>query len=404
MATLALINPSLITNAVPTPGVCVPQAVSRQAAITPDAVAVTAGTQVITYSELDSHANRLARRLSSLGARTGVPIALCLSRNLEMVIGALGILKCGAAYVPLDPGYPPERLAFTIKDAGAPALVTDATAARRLAGIPCATIVLDAGEMSPGEERFTEPEVDPSDLAYVVYTSGSTGTPKGVEITHANLSNLVAWHCRAFSVTPQDRASHVAGLSFDAAVWEMWPYLAAGASLHLADDVTRSSPELLRDWLLERAVTIGFAPTPIAESLIGLQWPVKTPLRVLLTGGEMLRRWPPADLPFRLVNNYGPSECTVVTTSADVPADGHRSRVPSIGSAIDGTYTYVLDQNLQQVRSGELYIGGAGVARGYRGQPGLTAARFVPDPFRGQPEALMYRTGDLVQVLLDGQL
>ena len=365
---------------------------------------MTAGTQVITYGELERQAGALARRLRSAGVGAGVPVALCMPRSVEMVIGALGILKSGGAYIPMDPSYPPQRLAFTLEDAGAPILVADCQTARLLQCVKCETIVLDAAEASAAEDVFSPPEVQPSELAYIVYTSGSTGTPKGVEITHASLSNLVAWHCRAFSVTAQDRASHVAGLSFDAAVWELWPYLAAGASLHLADDMTRSSPELLRDWLLERAVTIGFAPTPIAERLMTLEWPARTPLRVLLTGGEMLRRWPRANLPFQLVNNYGPSECTVVATSGAVSANGHGAGLPPIGCAIDGAHTYVLDEQLQQVRSGELYIGGAGVARGYRRRPDLTAARFVPDPFRNDPEARMYRTGDLVKVLLDGQL
>jgi len=404
MATLASTMAISNTNAAPHLVTSVPEAVTERAARRPHAVAVTAGNHVITYSELERQANRLAHRLISAGAGPGVAIGLCLPRSLEMVVGALAILKSGAAYVPMDPAYPADRLLFTLEDACAPVLISDPANARRLENPDCETIVVDGPDAPVGDEDFTPPRIRASDLAYVVYTSGSTGTPKGVEITHANLSNLVAWHCRAFAVTAQDRASHLAGLSFDASVWEMWPYLAAGASLHLADDVTRLSADLLRDWLLERAVSIGFVPTPIAERLIALEWPSHTPLRILLTGGEALRRWPPADLPFELVNNYGPSECTVVATSAAVTADARRSGLPPIGSAIDGGYTYVLDEQLRQVRSGELYIGGAGVARGYRGRPELTAARFVRDPFRGDADARMYRTGDLVRVLPDGQL
>ncbi|HTQ55169.1 MAG TPA: non-ribosomal peptide synthetase [Bryobacteraceae bacterium] len=403
MATLASTTPSLHIHPAVSPGCPVPEAVRRQAALRPHAVAVTAGAQVITYGELERQANRVARSLTSVGVRTGVAVGLCLPRGLEMVVGALGILKAGGAYVPMDPGYPAARLAFTLEDAGATVVLTDLQTKQALPAGKFQTMILDPNEAS-GDDECAHLEIGPEDLAYIVYTSGSTGTPKGVEITHANLSNLVAWHCRAFSVTPEDRASHVAGLSFDAAVWELWPYLAAGASVHLADDITRSSPELLRDWLLERAVSIGFAPTPIAERLITLEWPTKTPLRILLTGGEMLRRWPSSGLPFRLVNNYGPSECTVVATSGDVLDSGQPAGLPSIGAAIDGAYTYVLDDQLQQVRSGELYIGGAGVARGYRQRPDLTAARFVPDPFRGDPHARMYRTGDRVRVLVDGQI
>lgn len=158
-------------------------------------------------------------------------------------------------------------------------------------------------------------EISPGDLAYVIYTSGSTGAPKGVEITHAGLANLVSWHQQAFAVTSADRASHMAGLGFDAAVWELWPYLAAGASVHLVDEVTRSSAELLRDWLLARGITMSLVPTPLAEHMLALEWPHNTALRVLLTGGDMLNHYPPVNLPFVLVNNYGPTECTVVATS-----------------------------------------------------------------------------------------
>src|SRR6185437_9862613 len=138
---------------------------------------------------------------------------------------------------------------------------------------------------------------------------------KGVEITHSALAHLVAWHCEAFALTPEDRASHAAGLGFDAAVWELWPYLAAGASLHLADDLSRNAPELFRDWLIAHRITISFVPTPIAERMLPLEWPRETALRLLLTGGDALHHFPPAGLPFKVINNYGPTECTVVATS-----------------------------------------------------------------------------------------
>jgi len=385
---------------------CVPQAVSRQAMRWPNAIAATSGDQVITYRELESCANRLARRLCTAGVSTDVPVGLCLPRSLEMVVGALGILKSGGAYVPMDPAYPAERLLFALEDTCAPVLVSNAEIARRLSSAKCEFVILDSLELSAEPDDFPENRSQPADLAYIVYTSGSTGTPKGVEITHAGLSNLVAWHREAFAVTAKDRASHVAGLSFDAAVWELWPYLTAGASLHLADDVTRSSPELLRDWMLERAVTIGFAPTPIAERLIGLEWPMNTPLRILLTGGEALRRRPPAGLPFQLVNNYGPSECTVVATSGVVLTKSESGGSPPIGKTIANVHTYVLDERLEAVaagRLGELYIGGAGVARGYHRRPALTESRFVRDPFCREAGARMYRTGDLVRLRPDGQ-
>src|SRR5262249_52676188 len=156
----------------------------------------------------------------------------------------------------------------------------------------------------------------------VIYTSGSTGVPKAVEITHASLSNLVEWHNAQFGVTAQDSASHVAGVGFDAAVWEIWPYLAAGASLHLPEPGVRKEPALMRDWLLAEKITISFIPTLMADQMIQLEWPAVAPLRTLLTGSDVLHHHPPSDLPFQLVNNYGPTECCVVATSGIVsPAE-----------------------------------------------------------------------------------
>jgi amino acid adenylation domain-containing protein len=386
---------------------CVLNAVTAQALRRPDAVAMTAGARVLTYNELDCQANRLARHLRSLGVGADVPVGLCLPRSFEMVIGALGILKAGGAYMPMDPAYPPRRLAFMLEDAQAPVLVTNSDLAERLSAPEREMVILD-GTQAPAELDHP-PKIDimANDLAYLIHTSGSTGKPKGVEITHAGLSNLVSWHRHAFAVTPADRASHIAGLGFDAAVWELWPYLTAGASAHLADDITRSSPELLRDWLLEQKITISFVPTPIAERLLSLTWPQQTPLRILLTGGDTLGHYPPTGLPFRLINNYGPTECTVVATSGEVLPDTRPDALPPIGSAITGARVYLLDERLSPVAAGvpgEIYVGGAGVARGYRNQPELTSRRFVPDPFSGEPGRLMYKTGDLARALPDGQL
>jgi non-ribosomal peptide synthetase component F len=161
-------------------------------------------------------------------------------------------------------------------------------------------------------------ETTKDQLAYVIYTSGSTGQPKGVEVTIENLSNLISWHQRTFEVSAKDRASHLASVGFDAAVWEVWPYLTAGASLHLPDESTRVSPESLRDWLVANQITIGFIPTALAECLMQMDWPAETALQFLLTGADTLHRYPEKGLPFEVVNNYGPTECTVVTTSGRV--------------------------------------------------------------------------------------
>ncbi|HEX7242084.1 MAG TPA: condensation domain-containing protein, partial [Longimicrobiaceae bacterium] len=236
---------------------------------------------------------------------------------------------------------------------------------------------------------------------------GSTGTPKGVLVTHGGLANLVGWHLEAFGVTEGDRATQLAGLGFDASVWEIWPCLAAGATLHLVDDEeTRASPAALRDFLLEHGITVAFAPTPVAEGMLGLEWPEDAPLRTLLTGGDALRSWPAPGLPFALVNNYGPTENTVVATSGEV-APGGTARAPGIGRAVAGVRAYVLDGALEPAPAGvpgELYLGGAGVARGYLGDPAATAAKFVPDPFSPEPGARLYRTGDRARRASDGAL
>src|SRR5207248_877016 len=244
-------------------------------------------------------------------------------------------------------------------------------------------------------------------LAYVIYTSGSTGQPKGVEITHASLLNLIAWHRTEFAVTPTDRASHLASVGFDAAVWEVWPYLTAGASLHLPDANTRVSPEQLRDWLVKEQITISFLPTALAEHVMALEWPTQTALRFLLTGADTLHRYPTSSLPFELVNNYGPTECTVVATSGRVRPEIDAKGLPTIGRPIANTSIYILDENLREVSpgaEGELCIGGVGVARGYLNRDELTSEKFIADRFSLERGAKLYRTGDLARYLDNGEI
>ena len=215
------------------------------------------------------------------------------------------------------------------------------------------------------------------------------------------------WHQRAFRVSSTDRASQLSALSFDAAVWELWPYLTAGASVHLPDDLALNEPEAVRDWLVSQRITISFLPTPLAERVIRLDWPANTALRVLLTGADTLHHYPPRKLPFQLVNNYGPTECTVVATSGTVLPDEHPPRLPTIGRPIANTEIYILNERMQQVpigEPGEIYIGGAGLARGYRNRPDLTSERFVPNPFSSESDARLYQTGDLARYLPDGQI
>ena len=246
-----------------------------------------------------------------------------------------------------------------------------------------------------------------SNLVYVIYTSGSTGKPKGVAIQHASLVNLSTWHQRTYHVTAHDRATQLAGVAFDATGWEIWPYLTVGASVHIVDDITRTSPVQLLEWLATRAITIGFLPTALAEVVLQQPFPADLRLRILLTGGDTLHHIPQHPLPFALINNYGPTENTVVTTSAPVSPSAEIMASPPIGRPIANTQVYILDANLQPVPiavAGELYIGGVGVARGYFNHPELTKEQFIRDPFCHSPESRLYKTGDLARYRPDGNI
>lgn len=388
---------------------CIQQLFEAQVERTPDALAVVYKDKRLTYSELNRRANRVAHYLRGRGVRPEVLVGICLNRSVETVVGCLGILKAGGAYVPLDPAYPLERLSFLLEDSGVSLLITQQPVVEDLPSNAVEVVSLDCNgpnlEEQPAEN--CESAATAENLAYVIYTSGSTGRPKGVEITHGSLLNLVRWHQTAFEVTPDDRASLLASVGFDATVWETWPYLSAGASLHLPDEVTRVSPEQLRDWLVNNEITISFLPTVLAERIMDLDWPASTTLRILLTGAETLRHYPSTKLPFRLVNNYGPTECTVVATSGFILPGVCADALPTIGRPIANTQVYILDERLQQVPAGmvgELHIGGAGVARGYLHQPDLTAERFIRDPFSDELSARLYKTGDLARYASNGEI
>ncbi len=417
---------------------CIHQLFSEVAARQPDAVAVSAasGEALLTYSELERRSDRLARHLRRLGVAPEVPVAVLSDRSPELVIAVLGILKSGGAYVPLDPGHPPQRLAYVLGETACPVLLVEPRLLAELeAVLPeprprlvpmdprwCAIAAADGGcrdELEPWRDDPGGPDAArvesgtlPDNLAYVIYTSGSTGKPKGVEVSHANLLSLVNWHQRTYRVSAADRATLIASPAFDAAVWELWPYLAAGASLHVPGEEERAAPARLLRWLAAAEVTISFLPTPLAEAVLGEMAgesnpaPVKLALRALLTGGDRLRLRPAAGLPFALVNHYGPTETTVVATCGVVPPAA-AAALPDIGRPIGGLAVHVLDPAGQPVPigvPGELMIGGDGLARGYLRRPGWTAEKFVPDPFGGEPGGRLYQSGDRVRWLADGRL
>jgi amino acid adenylation domain-containing protein len=359
----------------------------------------------LTYGELDRKSSQFAGYLSVLGVKPGATVAICLERSSDWIVAALATMRIGAAYVPLDSGWPDARLQFAVNDSGAAVLVARQTVLDRLQlevpGVDPSLHVtaIDAAQM------VQQVNIEPESLAYIIYTSGTTGVPKGVEITHANLSHLVRWHLNAFNVTRQDRVSHLAGLGFDAAAWEIWSTLSAGATLCLTPDEVRSSPELIQGWMIRERISIGFVPTVHASPMMAMPWSRETKLRYLLTGGDTLHQAPPAGLPFTVVNNYGPSECTVVATSSVLIPD--LQALPPIGCPITGTIVYLLDEEGKRVDNGnigEIYIGGNGVARGYRNLPDLTERSFLSDPFASVAGARMYRSGDRGVRLPDGEI
>jgi amino acid adenylation domain-containing protein len=388
----------------PHPEVSLVEQVGEEARRRPTALAVRHGERALSYRDLDRRANGVAWRLRALGLGPESVAAIALERSPELVVAALGILKSRVAYLPLDPAHPAERLDLMMRDAGAQVLLTDAGGSQRL-GREGLTIVRMDETLPEAPEAPPVGTADPAELAYVIFTSGSTGRPKGVGVEHRGLANLVAWHRRCYDVGEADRATLIASPGFDASVWEIWPYLTAGACLCVPDDSTRLSAARLASWLHEQAITLTFLPTPLAEEVLEEAPLPGSSLRVLLTGGDRLHRPRREALPFRLVNHYGPTESSVVATSDPVAL--REAGDPPIGRPIDNTRVYLLDEELRPVPvgvPGHLYIAGRGLARGYVGRPDATAERFLPNPFGSEPGERLYRTGDRARFHEDGRI
>ncbi len=371
----------------------------------PQAEAVSCGDDRLTYAELDRRANQLAHHLRDNGAGPGAPVALWLNRSVDFVIAAVAALKAGAPYLPLDPAWPDGRAAFVLADAAPSIVITQDVLRARLAAGDVPILCVDTDHQpriatAPATRSPGRP--GPDDIAYVIYTSGSTGRPKGVQISHDGLLNLSQWHRETFGIRPADRATQIASVAFDACVWEIWPYLIAGASVHLVE-VARLSPAAIWKWFARQRITRAFMPTPLAEIALKERLPGDLALRTLFVGGDRLHVAPSAALPFDLINNYGPTESSVVTTSGLV-APGGRG-LPSIGRPIANTSVFILDEAMQPVPigvTGELHVGGRGLASGYLGRPELTTARFVASPF--EPGGRLYKTGDLARFRPDGSI
>ncbi|WP_122859110.1 non-ribosomal peptide synthetase, partial [Pseudomonas viridiflava] len=372
------------------------------AASAPESVAAQVGERRLNYGELNLRANALAHHLISLGVRADDRVAVMARRGLDTLVAMLAVLKSGAGYVPVDPSHPDERIAYLLSDSAPKVVLTQQALLARVPELAAPVIAFD---QPTWPERLDNPQVaglTSANLAYVIYTSGSTGQPKGVMVEHRTLNNLIDWHCQAFDLRAGSHTASVAGFGFDAMAWEVWPALCAGATLHLPPaDVGNEQLDALLDWWIAQPLQVAFLPTPVAEYAFSRDLRHPT-LRTLLIGGDRLRQFH-QDPGFAVINNYGPTEATVVATSGRLLPDGSLD----IGKPIANTRVYLLDERQQLVPlgvAGELYVAGDSVARGYLNRPEMTAERFLRDPFRKNPEARMYRTGDLARWNADGTL
>ncbi|MER7757361.1 non-ribosomal peptide synthase/polyketide synthase, partial [Kitasatospora sp. NPDC097643] len=363
-------------------GVSLPELFAARVAATPDAVALVGGEQELTYRQLNAQANRFAHALIARGVGPESLVAVALPRSVESVVAVLGVLKAGAAYLPVDPAYPQARIAFMLADAR-PVLTVD-----------------DPALVGEGDWPDTDPEtaLDARHPAYVIYTSGSTGRPKGVVVSHRGVSGLVAAQVERLGVAPGSRVLQFASPSFDASFWDLCSALLTGAALVLAP------AEAPLEALTDRRLDVTHVTLP-PSALAALDGAGLTAATLVVAGEacapELVARWAPGR---RMINAYGPTETTVCATMSDPLSPG--SGVPPIGRPVAGFRAYVLDERLRLVPpgvAGELYVAGPGLARGYLNRPGLTAGRFVACPF-GQDGKLMYRTGDVVRRRASGEL
>nr|WP_255408056.1 non-ribosomal peptide synthase/polyketide synthase [Chitinophaga sp. MD30] len=371
------------------------------------AVAAVYGDHSITYAALNTAADDLAHYLQTSGIGVGSLVPVCMERSIGLLTGILAIVKTGAAYVPIDPEYPAERIRYMLETCKAPLLITHSNHQKLFSNIAASELLLiDRFESNVTKQPIVAVKRAITDLAYVIFTSGSTGLPKGVMVPHKGVINLVNWHQQAFSVDTASKATVVAGEGFDAMGWEIWPYLLAGATLYFIPDQLRLSMSHLAATIANMGITHSFLPTALVHEFIGSMQGRTAALKYLLTGGDKLSATAVNGLDYKVVNNYGPTENSVVATSY-VLTDRDARHAPPIGTPINNVQVYVLN-NAQQYCpagvAGELYIGGIQLADGYLEQPALTAAAFIPDKFTGHPGAKLYRTGDIVKWNTQGQL
>ncbi|MFE0178383.1 amino acid adenylation domain-containing protein [Streptomyces sp. NPDC059002] len=393
------------TRAVP-PGTWV-DAFDERARWSPDAAAVRCGSEALSYGELDHRANQLAHHLTGIGVRRETRVGLCLPRGTGMVVALLAVWKAGGAFVPLDPGHPADRLGHMIGDSGATVVLGTKETLDGVPTGPARTVLLDEAEQTIAAAPDGPPTVltEPDQLAYVIYTSGSTGRPKGVAVPHRGVLNLADAMRPVLAMAEGVTALQFASFSFDAAVLDVATTLAAGGTLAIATEDERTDPAALAR-MIESA---GVSTASVVPSLLGLLDPADVPgVRNWVLGAERLTadlagRWTGRA---RVCNTYGPTEATVIATAVPLAESNHPTdQAPSIGRPLANTRIYVLDGFLKPVpagATGEVYVAGEGVARGYTGRPGMTAERFVACPFADGTR--MYRSGDLARWTPDGEL
>ena len=395
-------------TAEPIPDGCVHDLVSAQVALRREVIAVEGDSGSLTYDGVDRLSNRIARHLVALGVRPGSRVAVCVSRTPRMAAAVLAVLKAGAAYVPLDPEYPRDRLDFMLEDCGAAAIVTERSIAPVLpaAGGPRLYLDDDDGPVTRESDAPLPPLAVPESVAYVIYTSGSTGRPKGVMVPHRAMVNLLATIARAPGISADDVLLSVTTLAFDIAGLELFLPLIAGARVVIAAREETLDGARLRLRLVRSGATILQATPATWRMLLDAGWDGQPQVR-MITGGEAIGRSFADALMERapvLWNLYGPTETTIYSSGEQVPDDGSPI---TIGRPVGNTTVYVLDDAARMVPpglKGELYIGGIGLAHGYLNRPDLTAERFLPDPFSSVPGARMYRTGDVARLTATGRI
>jgi amino acid adenylation domain-containing protein len=400
-------------RACPAAAPCLHALVDEQVRLRPAATAVESPDgRAIDYAELGRRSERVAGALCEAGVRRGDRVGLCARRSVDAIAAILGVLRTGAAYIPLDPSYPRDRVAFMARDATPRLVLVDGREEAVLVGDTAPTLPLADALAGNGAAALGGGEPRPGDVAYVMYTSGSTGVPKGVQVPHAGIVNRLLWEADHFPLDQRDAVLQRTSWSFDISVWEIFMPLSRGARLVLADPAHENDPRYVTDLVASRGITaLALVPSLLQALLEERPGMSACPeLRDVFCGGEILtaslqRRFF-ASVDARLHNFYGPTEYSIDATSWLCQPDDERDMVP-IGQPLANTSAYVLDGELEPVPRGlpgELYVSGAGLARGYLDRPSLTAERFLPNPFADGDGERMYRTGDQVRRLADGTL